>query len=72
MKLTCSTVIIDTRAELGIEADPMAANVAVKHTTMTFPTERDNPCACHANKSVFVFSKRSRLTNSWYKQFGQM
>jgi len=54
MKLTCSTVIIETRAEFGIDADPMAANVAVKHTTMTLPTDRDNPCACHANKPVLV------------------
>jgi hypothetical protein len=48
VRLTCSTVIIETRAELGIEADPTAASVAVKATTTTLPTERDTPCACQA------------------------
>lgn len=55
--LTWSTVIIETRAELGMEADPMAASVAVKATTITLPTERVNPCACHYKKPVFMLGK---------------
>lgn len=55
--LTWSTVIIETRAELGMEADPMAASVAVKATTTTLPTERDNPCACSYNKNLNLSSR---------------
>lgn len=37
---------METRAELGMEAEPMAASVAVMATTITFPADRCRPFAC--------------------------
>jgi len=45
-KFTWSTVTMETRAELGMEAEPMAASVAVMATTITLPAERCRPLAC--------------------------
>ena len=50
--VTCKIVIIDTKAEFGMEAEPIAANVAVKATTTMLPTDNDNPCACNHHKNI--------------------
>ena len=46
MPTACSTVTMDTNAEFGIDAEPMAAKVAVMATTITFPADMCNPFAC--------------------------
>ena len=46
MPTACSTVTMDTNAEFGIDAEPMAAKVAVMATTITFPADICSPFAC--------------------------
>ena len=46
MPTACSTVTMDTNAEFGIDAEPMAAKVAVMATTITFPADMCSPFAC--------------------------
>lgn len=41
---------METRAELGIDADPMAASVAVMATTTTLPGESVSPFACTSKR----------------------
>ena len=46
MPTACSTVTMETKAEFGIDAEPMAAKVAVMATTITFPADICSPFAC--------------------------
>lgn len=48
----CSTVIMDTSADMGMDAAPMAASVAVMAISMTCPIDSDRPCACGRTQCV--------------------
>ncbi len=49
-QVTWRTVTMETRAEFGMEADPMAASVAVMAITTTFPGDTTSPFACINNQ----------------------
>ena len=45
-------MIMDTSADMGMLAAPMAASVAVIAITMTCPMPREMPCACARRRTV--------------------
>lgn len=53
---TWRTVTMETRAEFGMEADPIAASVAVMATTTTFPGDSISPFACNIMKNMRCMS----------------